>query len=103
MSQIKNFKDFGIVSQSKNFTGEKISIDQILNQPITVYDFVIKDSKYKDKGNGKCLYIQITYEDRKRVLFTGSANLMETINKVNKDDFPFLTTIRKENKRLEFN
>ena len=100
--EIKQFKDFGIKSESKNFSGEKIGVDQILNQQITVYDFLIVDSKFKDKGNGKCLHIQITYEDRKRVLFTGSVNLMDMIKRVDKSDFPFMATIKKDNKRLEF-
>lgn len=102
MSQIKQFKDFGISVVHKSFTGDKISIDEVLNQPITVYEHVIKESRFKDKGNGKCLYMQITYLNKKRVLFTGSANLMDMIIKVDKQNYPFITVIKKENKQLLF-
>ncbi len=87
--------------QSKSFEGDKIKIDRILNKQITVEAYKIEVSKY-DKGTGKCLYIQVLVDGSKRVLFTGSANLMDMINQVPKDKFPFKTTIIKENERFEF-
>ena len=99
---MRNFKDFGIKSQLKSFEGDKIKIDRIMNKPITVEDYKIENSKFSEKGNGKCLYLQILVDNSKRVVFTGSANLMELIQQVAKQDFPFVTTIIKENERLEF-
>lgn len=98
---MNSFKDFGIKAQSKSFEGEKIKIDRILNRQIEVHDYKIEQSKY-EKGNGKCLYIQIVVDGTKRVLFTGSVNLLDMIEQVPKDKFPFKTTIVKENERFEF-
>lgn len=99
---MKQFKDFDITMESKHFIGDRIDTDRILNQEIIVHDFKIEESKYKDKGNGKCLYLQITFEGNKRVVFNGSGYLMEMIKKIPKDGFPFKTTIIKESKRLIF-
>jgi hypothetical protein len=98
---MNSFKDFGIKPQSKSFEGDKIKIDRILNKQVTVLAYKIEASKY-DKGTGKCLYIQVLVDNSKRVLFTGSANLMDMIEQVPKDKFPFKTTIIKENERFEF-
>ena len=98
---MNNFKDFGIQSQSKGFEGDKIKIDRILNKNIIVEEYKIENSKF-EKGNGKCLYIQISIDGVRRVLFTGSINLMEMIEQVPKNKFPFTTAIIKENDRFEF-
>lgn len=96
-----SFKDFGIKTQDKGFEGEKIRIDRILNKLIVIEKYKIEDSKF-GKENDKCLHIQILVDNSKRVLFTGSGNLMEMIKQVPTDKFPFSTTIVKENERLEF-
>lgn len=98
---MNQFKDFGIKPQSKSFEGDKIKIDRILNKKISVHDFKIEQSKY-EKGTGKCLYMQIEVDGQKRVLFTGSASLMDMIQQVDKTNFPFETTIIKENERFQF-
>lgn len=97
-----SFKDLGIKATSKSFEGDKIKIDRIQNKEIVVEAYKIEASKFKEKGNGKCLYMQITIDGTKRVLFTGSTNLMEMIEQVPADKFPFKTTIVKENERFEF-
>ena len=97
-----SFKEFGIKPQSKAFEGPKIEMDDILNKPIIVEDFKIEDSKFKEKGNGKRLTLQILVDTNKRIVFTGSVNLMQMIQEVKRDNFPFTTTIIKQNKRLEF-
>lgn len=98
---MKNFKDLGITSSIPTMQGEKIKIDRVLNRQISVHSFQIKDSKF-DRGNGKCLFIQIELDSEKRVLFTGSGVLMDTIQKVPQDAFPFQTTIVKDNDRFQF-
>ena len=55
-----------------------------------------------EKGNGKCLHLQIKYNDKQHVVFTGSGNLMEQIEQVPKDKFPFETIIEEDDKRLMF-
>lgn len=99
---MNDFKSFNIKPETKSFEGDKIKIDRILNKKITVLDFKIEESKYKEKGNGKCLYIQIEIDESKRVLFSGSSYLMDMIQKVPKEGFPFTSTIVKNNEHLEF-
>jgi len=99
----KQFKDFGIKSESKSFVGNKIELFKVLNEEITVHEFKIKDSKYdKENAAGKCLHLQIEYNGEKRVLFTGSVVMMDMIQQVEKDDFPFTTKITKDNGRYLF-
>jgi hypothetical protein len=95
---MKQFKDFGIKVQSKAFQGDKIKIERLLNREITVHEYRIENSKF----NGKCLWLQISLGDMKYVVFTGSLVLMDTIEQVPKENFPFLTTIIKDNERFEF-
>ncbi len=97
---MKRFKDFGIKTPLQSFQGDKIKISRILNREIQVHDYRIENSKYGE--NNKCLYMQISVGDTKHVLFTGSVVLIETIQQVPKDEFPFLTTIIRENERFEF-
>ena len=99
------FSDLKIECPSKALDGDRIDIDRIFNQKITVQDFIIKDTKisgYKEKGAEKCLYLQILFKGEQRVIFTGSINLMEVIQKVPRESFPFTTIIIKENKRYKF-
>lgn len=98
---MKSFKDFGIKTELQSFTGDKIRIDRVFNREITVCDYRIEDSKY-NSGNSKCLYMQIILGTTKHVVFTSSTVLIDTIQKVPKADFPFTTTIIKENERYEF-
>ena len=99
---MNNFKEFGIEPQIKSFEGDKIPIRKILNKQIVVEDFKYSDSKFKDKGNGKLLTLQIIVDNTKRVVFTGSTNLIEMIGQVPKDKIPFTTIIVEENGRYEF-
>lgn len=99
---MKNFKDFGIKAQSKAFEGDKIPMHKILNKEIVVHDYKCGASNYKDKGSGQLLTLQIVVDGVKRVVFTGSGSLIEMIDQVPKEEFPFTTTIIKENGRNEF-
>jgi len=97
---MKTFKDFGIKINIQAFTGDKLKMNKILNREITVLDYHIEDSKYG--SNKKCLYLQIEINETKYVVFTGSVVLTDTIQKVPKNEFPFKTTIVKEDERFEF-
>jgi hypothetical protein len=98
---MKNFKDLNITATTPAFTGDKIKIERLLNREIQVMDFKIEKSKY-EKGNGKCLTLQVQINNQKHVVFTGSIALMEVIEQVDKKDLPFSTTIIKENDRFQF-
>lgn len=95
-----HFKDLGIKPKENIFTGKKIEIDDVLNIEVIVEEFKIEDSK--KKHGTKYLTLQIELEGNKRIVFTGSKNLMDLIGQVPKDKFPFKTTIKKNDKRLEF-
>ncbi len=99
---MKKFNQFGIKPTEQGFTGDKIKISRIINKPITVKNYKIVPSKFTEKGNGKCLYLHIQNGTVENVVFTGSAVLMEQIERVNKGDFPFETTIINNNDRYEF-
>lgn len=96
---MKKFSDLGITTDINSFTGDKIKISKILNIPIIVHDFKIEKSKH---NTGDCLYLQISIEKEKRVVFTGSTVLIDTIKKVPKEEFPFQTTIIKQTEYFEF-
>lgn len=86
----------------KSFVGKSLEIEEIFNQEIIVHYYEIGPSKFPEKGNGKCLKMQIEYEGRKRVVFTGSGVLMDQIEQVEESKFPFKTIIVKNDKRFEF-
>ncbi len=97
---MNKFKDFEIKAELSTFTGDKIKIDRILNAEISVLAYKIEDSKVKP--GTKLLILQIEKLKTKHVVFTGSTILLQMIKKVPKDNFPFTTTIIKENEHLEF-
>lgn len=99
---IASFKDFGIKPEVKAFTGDKIKISRIFNKEITVVAFKIEGSKYPEKGNGKCLHLQIQLEGKLHLVFTGSAYLMDMIQQVPAEKFPFTTTIINEDEIYKF-
>jgi hypothetical protein len=99
---VKKFSELNIKANPNMFSGKKISINDILNEEITVDKFKIEPSKYKEKGNGNRLVLQIEYDKRKRVVFVSSVILMEMIAKVKESDFPFNTTIVRKNDYYEF-
>lgn len=96
---MKTFKELGITTNQKGFTGDKIKISKVLNRQIIVLGYKIENSKFND---GKCLHMQISLGDTKHIVFTGSKHLQELIGQVAKGDFPFTTTIIEENDRFEF-
>lgn len=90
-----------ISAQASGFTGNKIDVFSVLNQEITVHDYKISKSKF-EKGHGECLHLQISINGTKHVLFSGSGNLMAQIAQVARTDFPFVATIKKTDRRLDF-
>lgn len=99
MKEIKSFKELGVTApEPKSFIGEKIAMKKILGKLITVHDFKTGPSKYA----GTRLDIQITYDKEKRVVWTSSAYLKETIERIPKESLPFTTTIIEDNDRFVF-
>jgi hypothetical protein len=99
---MNSFKDFGIKAPLPAFAGEQIKMNKILNKPIIIHRFRIEESKFKDKGNGMRLDMQIEVNSILYILWTSSVVLQETIKQIPAGKFPFTTTIVLENERLEF-
>lgn len=92
------YKDLKITTTINHFTGDKISINRVLNKPILIHEYKIEPSKYKDQ----CLHLQIEVDGEKRVLFLGAKILIEAIQKIPTEKFPVETTIIKDNNYYEF-
>jgi hypothetical protein len=102
---MNRFSQFNIKAPSRGFEGSKIKMARILNREIVVHDFKIEDSKvqaFKEKGTDKCLHLQISIDSEMHVVFTSAAGLIETIQQIQKAQFPFTTIIIEENERFKF-
>lgn len=100
---MKSFSQFNIQPSTRGFEGGKIKMSKILNCEIVVHHFKIEDSKvFKERGTGKCLQLQISHNNEKHVIFTGSSGLIEVIQKIPENGFPFTTTIVEDNDRYMF-
>ncbi len=100
---MNKFSQFNIKIASKGFEGDKIKISKILNKEIEVYYYKIEDSKvFRERGTGKCLQLQISFNNEKHVIFTSSSGLIEAIQQIPEKGFPFTTTIIKETDRFKF-
>lgn len=89
---MKQFNELGIQDEKKGLVGDKIKVERVLEKRITVIDFNIVDSKY----DGKCLQMQIEFNEDKRVIFTSAKRLISTMEKVDKSSLPFSTIIKKQ-------
>ena len=98
---MKNFRDLGIKDETKRFTGAKVDVFDIFNQEIIIHAYKVEPSKI-GKGYDKCLHLQFEMNGTMHVVFIGSKNLVDTIERVKPEDFPFKTVIRKKDKRYEF-
>jgi RNA-directed DNA polymerase len=98
---MKNFKDLKITKATNpGFTGDKIKMDRILNRQIVVHAYKIENSKFE--GKGQCLHLQVEVDKVKRVVFVSGVSLMNDLRQMTSDDFPFETTIIKEDGRYQF-
>lgn len=101
------FSDFNIDTEKTlaeaSFVGEKIKIAKILDKEISVEAFRIEDSKvFKEKADGKCLHMQIVFNNEKRVVFTSARALISDIQKIPENGFPFKTVIKEREERYIF-
>ena len=97
---MNNFKDFNINPRVSGFVGEKIQVQKLFNLSITVIKFRVEDSRQK-KGT-KLLTLQIEKAGEKRIVFTGSKVLIDQVERVPAEKFPFTTVIRGDNDYYEF-
>jgi len=100
---MRKFSSFDVKPVTKIFEGDKIRMAKILNREIVVHDFKLEPSKcFSDRGNGKCLYLQISINSIKHIVFTSAGGLIEVIQQIPTDGFPFETTIVQEGERFLF-
>lgn len=90
------FSDF---ADENPLEGEKISLLELLNKEVEVLAYKLGDSK--QKSGTQCLTLQIRYENKLRVLFTGSSVLISQVLKYT-DKLPFQAKIKKINNYFTF-
>lgn len=100
---MNSFSQFNVAIKNKGFVGDKIKMIKILNREIVVHAYKIDDSKaFKEKGNGKYLCLQISFNNEKHIVFTAAGGLQEVIQQIPETGFPFTTTIIEEDERYIF-
>ena len=92
---MKRFSDFGINSlNDKNiFTVSVISIEEITNREIEVLDF--EQGVKTRHGEGRFI-VKIKIDNIERKFFTNATPIKEALSKINKEDLPFLTTVKQQ-------
>lgn len=94
---MKKFSEFATNTQ---LSGDKISIDELLDKEIEVWDFRVGESKF-NVGDKMLLTIQIKVDDEQRVVFTGS-NVLKSQLEEYKEYLPFEAKIIKINNYYSF-
>ena len=106
---MNKFSDFAGQENNPLMDGKKVALDAIINKPIIVRKFRIKETKFDDAKNPRCLTVQFEYADENGeskdgehfVFFSGSSVLMEQLGTY-KDKIPFSATIKKVGKYFTF-
>lgn len=95
------FSDFA--SEESRLDGDKVKIDDILTQEITIKAFTLSDSRFSKNKSGKYLTVQFCGADGiDKVFFGGSDVLSDQLEKY-KSELPFVATIKKINKYYTLN
>lgn len=100
---MNRFSQFNIKATASPFEGDKIKMSKILNKEIVVHHYKIEPSKvFADRGTGQCLHLQISLNNEKHIVFTSSSGLIEQIQQVPQEGFPFTATIVEQNDKYLF-
>ena len=99
---IPKFED---IAENKTLDGDKIKIDDVLNNEIIVTGFHVSSSKYQSKGCNYCTKVQSYYADdekeEKKVFFSGSSVIKDQAEEMEKKlsekglEYRFKTTVKK--------
>jgi hypothetical protein len=89
---MRKFSDFA--DDPYILDGEKIRIDDVLNQELTVLGFSVKGSKFSKNKSGNYLTLQVQIKNEKRIVFTGSDVLIGQLEKY-REHLPFEATVKK--------
>lgn len=80
---IPNFRN---LTDHSILEGDKIKLEDLLNKPIVVTGSYLTNSKFADRGSGKCVKIQFYFEDdtskSRRIFFSGSGVLYDQIKEM---------------------
>ena len=97
---MKKFSE--ISNEEERLEGEKVKLDDILNQDIVINGFTLAQSKFSKNKSGMYATVQFSIPGGdKRVFFTGSDVIIEQLQKY-KVEMPFMTQIKKINKYYTF-
>jgi len=92
---MKRFSDFS--KEQEVLDGDKVKLDSILNQEITIIGYSVKKSQYEKNKSGDYLTVQFEMNGEKQIFFTGSDVLIDQLNRY-MEEIPFVTTIKKINR-----
>lgn len=92
---MKKFSDFGIntLDNKHIFAVPVVSIEELTNCEIEVLDF--ESGVTTRHGDGRYI-VKVKHEGVERKFFTNAAPIKEALDRVEKEDFPFLTTIKQQ-------
>lgn len=107
---IKRFSDLAIppIEDKTQLEGAKIEINTLFGREIIVHSYTVHKSKYPLKEHPgvfpDCLYMQISLNGSKRVLFSISSYLHEQLKRATlQNGFPFSAKIvKKDNNSHQF-
>lgn len=91
VSKIPEFKD--VAKNSSNLEGTKITMLELLNKPVIIYQFRVLKSKF-DTGK-EVLQIQLELDNELRVIFTESKVIRNQLEDI-QDKLPVRATFKKE-------
>lgn len=92
---MKRFSDFGIntLEDKHIFAVPVVSIEELTNCEIEVLDF---ESNVKTRhGDGRYI-VKVRHEGIERKFFTNASPIKDALDRIPKDDFPFVTTIKQQ-------
>lgn len=93
---MKQFSDFA--KEEERLEGDKVKLDSILDQEITIHGFTLAKSNYSKNKSGQYITVQFSKQDaEKQVFFSGSDVLIDQLQKY-KDEMPFIARIKNVNK-----
>lgn len=93
---MKQFSDFA--KEEERLDGDKVKLDLILDQEITVHSFTLAKSNFSKNKSGQYITVQFSKQGaEKQVFFSGSDVLIDQLQKY-KDEMPFIARIKKVNK-----
>jgi len=92
-------KQFSEISKEEpRLEGDKVKLDDILNQEIIIHGFTLAHSSFSKNKSGQYITVQFSKpESQKQIFFSGSDVLIDQLQRY-KADIPFSVVIKKVNK-----